>query len=122
MYYPTLVRKPRLGKSRRNNRGILHDRFKSLGYGYGGADINWNQVLQTAIPAAASVAKVAVTPPTYSSVVNPSTGYSSVTSYGAAPAGGLANPLAASSLTGLLTSPLILLLGGGLILVMALRR
>lgn len=112
------MRQTRLGRSRRgSSRAIIHQRMKGLGDGYG-SSIDWGSILQTGITSAANVAKVAVQPPAYSSVINPMTGQQSITSYaGAGPAA--LDPLASGQFAALLGSPMVLLLGVGLIIVLA---
>jgi hypothetical protein len=76
----------------------------------------------TAINDAASVAQVALRPPSYSSVVNPYTGASSVTAYGPV---GNSSQFSASGLGGSLTgslSPIWLLGGFGLLAIVLLKR
>ena len=118
----------KLGRSRQNMRGILAARFNALGYSYGdsGGGIDWGSILQTGIQTAGSVAKVAVTPPMYSSVVNPLTGQSSVTSYAGSPglfpstSAALGSSLGTASLTSLIMSPIGII--GVVILVIALAK
>lgn len=98
--------------------GLRGGRRLVLGQDEGG--INWGNVLTTSITDAASVAAVALRPPTYSSVVNPYTGAQSITSY--APLGSTPSLLGTTSLTGLLSSPLVLLGGVALLAVLALKR
>lgn len=76
-------------------------------------------LLSTLIQTGGAVAARAVTPPTYSSSINPLTGQQTITSY--APIGSTA----ASSLLGassLLSSPLIWLVGIGAIAFVAMKR
>jgi len=75
----------------------------------------------TAINDAASVASVALKPPTYSSVVNPYTGASTVTSYGGIP-NSSSSLLGTSSLGSLLSDPTVLLLGFGILAIVLLKR
>lgn len=103
------IRQPRFG--------ALGRRRRSLGDG-----IDWSSIITTGINDAASVAKTAVTPPAYSSVVNPLTGQQSITAYGATGSAIAASPLGTTTLSSLLTSPLFLLFGFGLVAVIALRK
>ena len=122
MYFK--LNQSRLGRSRRgNSRAIVGQRMKALGYSYG-SSVDWGSILQTGITSAAQVAKVAVQPPVYSSVVNPLTGAQSITSYAGSPglAAGAVNPLGSEQLTSVLGSPMFLLLGIGLIVVLAARH
>lgn len=88
------------------------------------SDVDWTQIINTGLTQAGSVAKTAVTPPMYSSVVNPLTGASSVTSYAGSPGlypGGSSIPGIGTSLSSVLSSPIVLL-GGIALLVLAFRR
>jgi hypothetical protein len=110
-------RQSRLGRSRRgNSRAIARQRLGDDG------DINWTSIIDTGITQAGNVAKVAVAPPLYSSVINPMTGAQSIQSYGAVP--GLTSLTGASLLSSssLLTSPLVLLFGAGLVLILVMRH
>jgi hypothetical protein len=112
------MRKTRLGRAASDR--IVRRRLAALGYGDAGG-IDWSGIITTGINDAATVAKTAVTPPMYSSVVNPLTGASSIQSYGASPGvGALGTSLLGSS--SLLSSPLVLFGGLALILVLAFRR
>jgi hypothetical protein len=75
---------------------------------------DWMPLLTTGINDAASVAQVALKPPTYSSVTTPYG--TSITSYGAVAPGVTVDPL-----TSLLSSPLFLL-GGVALLVVLMKR
>lgn len=86
------------------------------------SDINWGNILSTGIVTAGNVAAVAVRPPTYSSVINPVTGAQTITSYGATAPSIFGTSLDSTTLTGLLTSPLVLLGGLALVAVLALKR
>jgi len=92
--------------------------------GLGDDSIDWGSIITAGINQAGAVAKVAETPPMYSAVVNPITGASSVTSYAGAP--GLypgSNVLGSTAgLTSLLNSPVFLLGGLALVLVLIFRR
>lgn len=101
---------------RQNRLGMIRRRPRRGGVG----EIDWGSILTTSINDAATVAKVAVTPPMYSSVVNPMTGQQSVTSYAGAP--GLGQSLASPGLTSIFSSPAVLLLGLGFLAVLAFRR
>ena len=94
------------------------------GVSLGQDSIDWGSILNTGITTAGAVAARAVTPPTYSSVVNPVTGAQTITSY--APIGATSSLINSSDLTSslgsLLSSPLILLGGIALIAVFALKR
>ena len=94
--------------------------FRGLRLGQDDGSINWGNVLTTGITDAASVAAVAVKPPTYSSVINPVTGAQTITSY--APIGSTGSLLGTSSLTTLLSNPLVLLGGLALVAIVALKR
>lgn len=77
------------------------------------SSIDWGSVLNNTISTAGAVAAKAVTPPTYSAVINPLTGAQTITSYGATvPSTSL---LGTTDLSTLLESPLVLF--GGLALV-----
>ena len=97
-------------------RAILGDRFAALGYG----SIDWSQILTAGITTAGNVAQVALKPPTYSSIQYPS-GYTSVQSYGALPAGTVGVPSSLTS-TSLLDSPYLLLGGLALLAVVLMKR
>lgn len=98
--------------------------LRGRGLGQDDSSINWGTVLDTGILTAGAVASKAVTPPTYSSVVNPVTGAQTITSY--APIGATSSLINSSDLTSslgsLFSSPLILLGGIALIAVFALKR
>jgi hypothetical protein len=79
-------------------------------------------VFTAAINDAASVASVALRPPTYSSVTNPYTGASTVTSYGAIPSTGLGSNPVTAGLTTLLADPIMVWLGLGLLAFVAMKR
>ena len=86
---------------------------------------DWGDIINNAISTAGSVASVALKPPTYSSVVNPYTGAQTVTSYGGVPQSSLLSGsplLGGADLTSVLTSPIVLLGGLGLIAVLLLKR
>ena len=89
-----------------------------------GDGIDWGDILSTGIQTAGSVAKVAVTPPMYSSVINPVTGQQSITSYagspGLYPASGIAS--GSAGIASLLNSPVVLLGGLALVLVLVMRK
>jgi hypothetical protein len=113
-----------LGRPRASS--IAQRRMRRL-RGMGDDGIDWSQIISTGIQTAGSVAKVAVTPPMYSSIVNPMTGASSVTSFAGAPGlypsgsiPGLSSQFG-TSLTGLLSNPIVLI-GGVALLVLAFRR
>jgi hypothetical protein len=105
------IRQPGLGRPRRR-RAAMGD----------ADDINWTSIIDTGITQAGNVAKVAVAPPLYSSVINPLTGAQSIQSYGAVL--GLTSLTGASLLssTSLLSSPLVWLFGGGLVLILVMRH
>jgi len=97
--------------------GRIRSRRKLHGLG---DDIDWSSIITTGINDAATVAKTAVTPPLYSSVINPLTGQSSITSYAGVP--GVTQSLLGPSAASIFSSPMFLLLGAGVVLVLALRR
>ncbi len=85
MYARVPIKQNRLGAMRSSrSRRIVARRLAALGYDDSGID--WSSIISTGITSAASVAKTAVTPPTYSSVVNPLTGAQTITAYGTAAA------------------------------------
>jgi hypothetical protein len=82
--------------------------------------IDWGGIIQNSISTAGQVAAVAVRPPTYSSVINPTTGAQTITSYGAMPPTSLLGT--GTDLTSLLSSPIVLIGGLALLAVFALKR
>lgn len=107
-----------LGRARAN-------RISGLGNSRGrlGDVTDYMPLFTTAINDAASVASVALRPPTYSAVTNPYTGTSTVTSYGAIPGTSPygSNPVTAGLET-LLADPIMVWLGIGLIAFVVMKR
>ena len=103
---------------RQSGLGMVRRRRRSMG----DDSIDLNSLLTTTINDAATVAKVAVTPPTYSAVVNPLTGAQTITAYGTTGTNVATSSLGAESLSTLLSNPMFLLLGVGLILVIAMKK
>lgn len=110
--------KPGLGRMARAHRlsGV-----RGLRGRLGQDSIDWGSIIQTGIQTAGAVSAIAFKPPTYSSVINPYTGAQSITSYGAVPNTGLGLG-AGTSLSSLLTSPVVLFGGLALLAVFALKR
>ena len=115
----------RMGNLARHGRVARAHRLSGLRglRGGGVGDIDWSSITQNLITQAGNVAKVAVAPgplPTYQAITTPG-GYSSVTTYGP---GGV--PQVGTSLGtdfgSLLTSPIALLFGFGLLAVVLMKR
>ena len=98
--------------------------LRGLRLGQDATSIDWGNIIDTGITTAGAVAAKAVTPPTYSSVVNPLTGQQTITSY--APIGQTTSLLNSGTLTtdfgSLLSSPLIWIGGIALIALVAMKR
>ncbi len=75
----------------------------------------WASIITTGITTAGAVAAKAVTPPTYSSTINPLTGAQTITSYGATVPSSLLTSGLTTNLSSLLESPIVLI--GGIALL-----
>ena len=82
----------------------------------------WASIITTGITTAGAVAAKAVTPPTYSSTINPLTGAQTITSYGATVPSSLLTSGLTTDLSSLLESPIVLIGGIALFALMMLRR
>ena len=115
----------RMGNLARHGRVARAHRLSGLRGLRGGLGdgIDWSSILTAGITQAGNVAKVAVAPgplPTYQAITTPG-GYSSVTTYGAGGVPQIGTSVG-SDIGSLLTSPIALLFGFGLLAVVLMKR